>query len=153
MSATQQNYSKTGRTIPRKHQKRRDWSLNTKGSRYRTLGMLLWNQRGYFFKGHLSIKCHSQNIYEYRLLKNNSIWKKWTRLGTHCAWPGDDRSLSLERIQSHSPKVTPLTYSAKITIQGQLLLPLCQVGIKPKQEKRSSQGNDTSSGVCRRNNR
>ena len=39
-------------------------------------------------------------------------------LGMRCAWRKDYHSLILNRIQFHSPKVTPLTNPAEVTDQG-----------------------------------
>ena len=69
-------------------------------------------------KGHLWIKCHSQNNKVIGLLQYSSGNSSWGWLGMHCARPRDYHSLGLTHIQFHPPKVTPLTNPAKVTDQG-----------------------------------
>ena len=69
-------------------------------------------------KGHLWIKCHSQNNKVIRLLHYTSANSLWGWLGMHCASPRDYHSLGFTHIQFHHPKVTPRTNPANVTDQG-----------------------------------
>ena len=118
---TAEQYSKTGKTKPRKHLPRIDLSWNTRQDFLKIPS--LWEAAL-----ETERRCFSKVIFE------SNVTPKTTRssdsfstvppiinggtLGMHCARPQDYRSLGLTSIQFHPPKVTPLTNPAKVTDQG-----------------------------------
>ena len=84
----------------------------------KTLRSCSGNRAKMLLKGHLWIKCHSQNNKVIRFLQYSSANSQWGWLGMHCARPRDYHSLGLTSIQFHPSKVTPLTNPAKVTDQG-----------------------------------
>ena len=115
---TAEQYSKTGRTKPRKHLPRGNLSWNTRHDFLKIPSLCeaaLETERRFFskviFESNVTPKI-TRSSHSFSTV-GDALW-----LGMHCARPRDYHSLGLCRMQFHPPKVTPLTNPAKVTDQG-----------------------------------
>ena len=118
---TAEQYSRTGRTKPRKHLPRSDLSWNTCQDFHRIPSLweaALETERRCFlkviFESNVTHKVtRSSDSFSIVPPIVNGGW-----LGMHCARPREYHSIGLTLIQFHPPKVTPLTNRAMVTDQG-----------------------------------